>query len=78
MDRCPFCGGDLEERAIRYPQEYEGRIVILANVPAQVCRQCGEVFLEPDVIERVQRLVWESPPPRQTLEVPVYDLAEAS
>lgn len=76
MKKCPLCGGELEERTITYPQEYKGKIVILENVPAEVCSQCGEVLLRPDVLERAQELIWSEITPKRTARVPVYDLAE--
>ena len=76
MRRCPLCGGQLEERAVTHPQEYKGRIVILENVPVEVCVQCGEVLLRPDVLERMEKVVWSEVTPRRTRQVPVYDLAE--
>lgn len=78
MRRCPLCGGELQEKTITHPQEYKGKVVILENVPAEVCRQCGEVLLRPDVLERVQEVVWSEVAPKRTASVPVYDLAEVS
>ena len=76
MKKCPLCGGELEKKTITHPQEYKGRIIFLENVPAEVCRQCGEVLLRPDVLERVQELVRSETAPKRTARVPVYDLAE--
>lgn len=73
-----MCGGILGNKRITHPQEYKGRIVIFENVPAEVCRQCGEVLLRPDILERVQTLVWSAVTPRRTAQVPVYDMAEVS
>ena len=78
MKQCPLCGGELEGRAVTYPQEYKGRIVLLENVPAEVCRQCGEVLVQPDVLERVQKIVWSEAAPKRMTSIPVYDLAEVS
>lgn len=78
MKKCSFCGGKLVKRMITHPQEYKGRIIILENVPADVCSQCGEVLLRPGVLERVQELVWSETAPKRTASVPVYDLAEVS
>ena len=78
MKKCPICGGVMENKKITYPQEYKGRIVILENVPAEVCRQCGEVLLKPDVLKKVQELVWSETKPKRTAQVPVYDLTEVS
>lgn len=76
--RCAFCKGATEERLIRYLSEFEGRVIIIENVPAEVCTQCGEKFIRPEVAEKIQRLVWEQPSPKRSAEVPVYDLAEVA
>ena len=73
---CAFCKGELEERLIRYVSDFEGCVIIIENVPAGVCTQCGEKVFRPEVVEKIQRVVWEQPPPRRSVEVPVYDLAE--
>lgn len=78
MARCPFCGGRLEEEAVTHVQSYEGKVYVLENVPAEVCRQCGEVLLEPRVLEKIQQLVWSNAQPTRVAETPVYDLADVS
>lgn len=77
MTKCTFCGGELEERVVTHPQSYQGKIYILENVPAEVCSQCGEVLLRPEILERMQQLVWSGVAPGRITEVPVYDLAES-
>ena len=74
MGKCPLCGGGLESRRISHPQYFEGNLVILENVPAEVCLQCGEILLTPGVVERIQENVWAGKPPKRTAHVPVYDL----
>lgn len=76
--RCMFCKGDLESKLIRYVQEYKGRVIIIENVLAEVCRQCHEPLLRPDVVEKIQRIVWEQPTPKRQDTVPVYDLSEVA
>ena len=78
VKRCPVCGGELKEATITHPQEYEGKIIILENLPAEVCSQCGDVFLHPGVLQRGQEMVWSNVTPKRTACVPVFDLAEAS
>ena len=77
MTECPICGGKLKDKTVTHPQEYKGKLVILENVPAEVCQQCGEVLFRPEVVEKMQRLVWSESKPRRTTCLPVYDLAEA-
>jgi YgiT-type zinc finger domain-containing protein len=74
---CAFCKGELEERLIRYVSDFEGRVIIVENVPAGVCIQCGEKIIRPEVVERIQRVVWQHPSPRRRAQVPVYDLADS-
>ena len=74
--KCPLCGGQLEAKSITHTQQYEGKVFILENIPAEVCRQCGEVLIRPDVVERMQELVWSNGSPTRTAHVPVYDLAQ--
>ena len=76
MTKCPFCGGKLEERVVTHPQTYLSKVYILENVPAEVCSQCGEVLLRPEILERMQQLVWSGVAPTCITQVPVYDLAE--
>ena len=76
--KCAFCKGNTEDRLTTYVQEYEGRVVIIENVPAEVCTECGEKFIRPEVAEKIQRLVWEQPAPKRRADVPVYDLAEVA
>jgi YgiT-type zinc finger domain-containing protein len=76
MTKCPFCGGELEERVVTHPQSYQGKVYILENVPAEVCSQCGEMLLRPEVLEKMQQLVWSGVAPKRTTQVPIYDLAE--
>ncbi|MFH1150354.1 MAG: type II toxin-antitoxin system MqsA family antitoxin [Actinomycetota bacterium] len=78
MKECPLCGGELEPRVITHPQEYKGEIYIIENVPVEVCVQCNEVLLSPEILEKIQQLVWSETAPKRTESVPVYDLAEAS
>tara|TARA_B100000315_G_scaffold166371_1_gene154993 strand:- start:2128 stop:2391 length:264 start_codon:yes stop_codon:yes gene_type:complete len=78
MNPCPLCGSPLEKKRVTHPQECNGTVIILENVPAEVCRQCGEILIQPGVLEHVQRVVWSESTPERTAQVPVYDLAEMS
>lgn len=76
MTRCPRCKNDtVESRVIRYSQEYEDKVYIIENVPAFVCRQCGEIFLSEEIAEKIQDLIWSGAEPQRVEEVPVYRVA---
>lgn len=77
MNKCPVCGGAMNEDLVTHPQEYEGRIILLENVPVLACGQCGEVMIKPEVLEKIQKLAWSESEPQRTATIPVYDLAKA-
>ena len=76
--RCAFCKGETEDRMIRYIQEYNGRVVIIENVPAEVCSQCGEQLLRPEVAEKLQKIVWGKAAHPKIVKVDSYDFAEVA
>lgn len=78
FQHCAFCGGDLEERSITNTTEHEGHVVVVANVPAFVCRQCGERAFRPEAVEKLQRIVWGQAKPSKPIEVDSYDFAEVA
>jgi len=64
----------VDER-VAYTIEVDGRIVIIENVPARVCRETGERYFSPDTVEHLQSLIWRDREPDRVVEVPVFDFA---
>ena len=77
MTRCQLCGGTRKPRQITHPQKFAGRVTILENVPTEECQQCGDALFHPEVVERVQQLIWSGAAPSRIAQVPVYDLTGA-
>lgn len=75
--RCERCGGVIKEEKIEYSLLYEGRLIIIENVPASVCHQCGEKFFDPEIVERLQNVVWSHQRPVRIIETFVFDLKAA-
>ena len=75
--KCDICGGPLEEQSVTYRIELGDRLIVVENVPARVCLQCGETLYSADTVERLQKTVWEDKPPSRVLETPVFDFSEA-
>ena len=74
--KCEVCGiGERREKLIRHSLLLEDRLIVVEHVPASVCDHCGETTLTPDVVERLQEMVWQSRPPVKVLETPVYEFA---
>lgn len=71
---CTFCGGEVEERRIDYDYRRRGHLLVFRNVPAGVCRQCGEKYFKPDVLKKMDEnfhaIFERHEKPDQVLEVP--------
>ncbi len=75
MKTCLFCKGELEEKLVTRVQQYQGKYYVLENLPALVCKQCGERFFRPEVHDYVIELITSQKPPTRTETVAVYDAA---
>ncbi len=43
-----YCNGRLEPQRVTRLQRYQAHWVVIENVPALVCRQCGEQYFTPE------------------------------
>jgi len=55
--KCPMCGGKVEKGVTNFPGELENGIVFIKGIPASICSQCGEVFLDDKVTTWVEEAV---------------------
>ncbi len=54
---CFMCKGNMEDRNTTFMVDLEGSIVIIKNVPSQVCTQCGEVSYSDTVAKQIEKIV---------------------
>lgn len=74
MDRCYFCEGKVEKKAIRHVHQWGERVFIFNNVQAEVCTQCGETYFGPEALEKMDKVVVDLPEPEEVVQVLVYSL----
>ena len=55
--KCPECGHQVKEGIIEMVFDLENAHVAVSNVPAKVCSNCGQEFVDGFVAENVNRLV---------------------
>jgi YgiT-type zinc finger domain-containing protein len=75
---CAVCGGSLEQKIITHQQPWGDELYEFENVPALVCCQCGEVWLDASLAQLVERIIEQHPQPKRFHQVPVFSLAEFS
>lgn len=54
---CLMCKGNLENKNTIFLVELDNCIIIIKNMPSQVCRQCGEVSYSNEVAKQIEKLV---------------------
>jgi YgiT-type zinc finger domain-containing protein len=55
--RCAVCGGTQVPTTITHHARRGATIYVFENVPAFVCDQCGEVWLDGEVLDQIDRLI---------------------
>jgi YgiT-type zinc finger domain-containing protein len=73
---CSFCDGELEERLVQHEYRWEGELFVFEDVPAHVCRQCGEKYFDARVVKTMERVVLQRLEPKRILQVPVFSFSE--
>lgn len=56
MTNCRFCGGKTIPKTVDVQRKWQGKLVIITNVPAYVCEQCGEQYFEAEVALEMDRI----------------------
>ena len=73
---CAVCGGTLEATTISHEVKRDSNMYVFQNVPANVCTACGEIWIDEEVLQVIDRLI-ESGMPVRKVETPVYDFPRA-
>lgn len=58
--KCPLCGGQKKPGKTIYSVDLGFGVVVVRNVPATLCDQCGEEWISPEVASQLERLVEEA------------------
>jgi YgiT-type zinc finger domain-containing protein len=65
----------MVETMVTYTIEYNGKLYVIEDVPARVCRETGEEFFAPETVEHIQALVKGNKPPVRMIQTPVFHYA---
>ena len=75
---CHICGARMEAKGINQGFWIKGKLIVIEDVPAGVCPQCGEKVVKADVGRRISALIEDSKRLRKarTISVPVMRFAK--
>ncbi len=65
----------MVDTRVTYTLEYNGKVFIVENVPARVCRETGEQYFAPETVEHIQAIIKSRKRPDRVIETPVYEYA---
>ncbi len=65
------CPGQYEEKRVLQAEEVDGQVVVVRNVPAQVCGFCGDVLTTWDTMAQVAAFLETNPQPAGA--APIYE-----
>lgn len=84
MRQCPLCGGDIEEGVTTYtvdlkytldPGDQKQTLIIVRNVPAEICSQCGAEWITPNTTKILQKITRDVREKEPELEIVVFEEA---
>ena len=52
--RCPLCGGDMADGSTAVPFFIDEKIIVVKDVPAEVCSDCGEAYMKSSVAGNIE------------------------
>jgi len=55
--KCIHCKGEMERKPAPFHIDKAGYHLTLDDIPAWVCKQCGEVYFEESEVETIQSVV---------------------
>ena len=54
---CFMCKGSIKTGTVNHVVDINGTIIIIKNVPANVCGQCGEIFFDTVIAKKLEDIV---------------------
>lgn len=57
--QCHFCGGEMKKGKTTYTLNRSGYHLLIDDVPAWICSQCGEAYFEENAVDTLQKMTKE-------------------
>ena len=73
-ETCEYCGGAIVEKRVTLHRKVKGSYVLIENVPAGVCAECGTRYFAANVLKTLEESVHGRRQIDREILVPVYTL----
>ncbi len=54
---CYYCKGEMKPGETSYSVSRDDYHLLISNLPAHICKQCGEPYFEPEEVDLIQDLI---------------------
>ncbi len=72
---CEFCGGKTVSKKVSKIHWFQGKLYIVDDVQAEVCRECGERYYHATTLDAIDRLLeLGNAVVKQQLQVPIIEM----
>ena len=71
-ETCEYCGGPIVERHVTLHRKVRDGYVLIENVPAGVCRECGTRYYAANVLKTIQESIRGRRKAEREVCIPVY------
>ena len=76
LGKCPLCGGTTKTESVDITESISGKMVLIKDIKAEVCTQCGERLYSSSEIKKIEELLDKvkqgTIKPKETKQVEVY------
>jgi YgiT-type zinc finger domain-containing protein len=66
---CPICGGRKQDASTTFTVDLNTGVVVVRNVPASICSQCGEEWIDHKTAQLLEKIAEEAREKRCQFEV---------
>jgi len=73
MKTCYFCKGPIQKKPVDYMARRKGQYTLIKNLVTEVCAQCGEIYLDPQVSQKIDDALSQSSITKEHINVSVIN-----
>ncbi|MEK7830526.1 MAG: YgiT-type zinc finger protein [Acidobacteriota bacterium] len=73
-ETCEYCNGEIHEKTVALSRKARGKYLLIENVPAGVCSECGTRYYTANVLKTITETIRGRRHAKREITVPVYSL----
>ena len=69
--KCEFCNAETITKTVKKQHWLKGKLYIIENVEAEVCRECGERYFHASTLDAIDQMIARKHQVKEVLSVEV-------